>query len=129
MPRSRDPLFWVNTAFHLIAFAVAAGTGILVWYRRRGARYWPMTYGKVEYGMTTDVEGWKTNLMYSYSVQGEFYSGVFPLQVRNETAADEQVNKWKEQNLAVRYSPRDPAISVVRMEDQAPLTGGEFRGH
>jgi hypothetical protein len=129
MPRSRDPLFWLSMARDVIVFALAAGTGILAWYRKRGARYWPMTYGKVEYGLTGDLDGWKTSLMYSYSVQGEFYSGVLPLKVRNEAAADEQVSKWKGQNLAVRYSPRDPAISAVRMEDQAPLSGGEFRGH
>lgn len=129
MPRSRDPLFWLAVARDGIAFAFAAGTAALVWYRKRSSRYWPLTYGRIEYGLTSDEGGWKTNLMYSYNVGSEFYSGTFPLKVRNEATADEQVIKWKDQNLAVRYSPRDPAISVVRMEDQASLSGGEFRGH
>jgi hypothetical protein len=49
-----------------------------------------MTEGKVEYGMTSDVDGWKSNLSYSYSVSGEFYSGVLPLKAQNEAAADEE---------------------------------------
>jgi hypothetical protein len=33
MPRSHDPLFWLAMARDGIGFAVAAGTGVLVWYR------------------------------------------------------------------------------------------------
>jgi len=116
-------------AHGLMAFGISAGTAVLVWYRKRSARFWPITYGRVEYGLTSDEGGWKTNLMYSYAVGSAFYSGVLPLKARNESAADTQASKWRGQNLAVRYSPRNPAISVVRMEDQAGLSGGEFRGH
>ncbi|MCU1304826.1 MAG: hypothetical protein JWQ87_5110 [Candidatus Sulfotelmatobacter sp.] len=129
MPRRSDFLSWLYLARDLIAFVISAATGLLIWYRTRSARYWPMTYGKVEYGMTSDVDGWKSNLSYSYNVSGEFYSGVLPLKTQNEAAADEEVSKWKGQNLAIRYSPRNPSISVVRMEDQASLSDGEFRGH
>jgi hypothetical protein len=129
MPRRPDFLSWLSLARDLIAFAISAATGLLIWYRKRSARYWPMTYGKVEYGMTSDVDGWKSDLSYSYNVSGDFYSGVFPLKVRNEAAADEEVTRWKGQNLAIRYSPRNPAISVVRKEDQVFLSPGEFKGH
>jgi hypothetical protein len=129
MPRSPDFPFWLNMARDAVAFAIASSTGIFVWLRKRSARYWPMTYGTVEYGMTSDVDGWRTTLMYSYAVDGEFYSGLLPLKARDEATADEEASKWKGQNLAVRYSPRDPAISVVRMEDQAALSDVEFRGH
>jgi len=129
MLKSHDPLFWFAMARDAIAFAIAAGTGIFVWYRTRGARYWPTTYGKVEYGMTSDNEGWRTNLMYSYAVNSEFYSGTHSLKVRNEAAADLQVTRWKGQNVPVRYSPRNPAISVVRMEDQAPLLAAASHGN
>ena len=65
MPRSHDPLFWLAVACDGIGFAVAAGTGARVWYRKRSARYWPMNYGKVEYGMTCDVDGWKSPRKYA----------------------------------------------------------------
>lgn len=87
-----------------------------------------MTNGKVEYGVTSDTDGWKTNLVYSYPVSGEYYSGVHPLKVRNEAEADDKARAWRGQDLAIRYSPTNPAISVVRMEDQAPLTVEAFRG-
>jgi hypothetical protein len=63
---------WLAIARDGIGFAVAAWTSVLVWYRKQSARYWPMTYGKVEYGMTSDVAGWKSNLSYSLNVGGEF---------------------------------------------------------
>ena len=56
MPRSHDPLFWLAMARDGIGFAVAAGTGVLVWYRKRCARHWPI-YGKLEYGYD-ERRGW-----------------------------------------------------------------------
>jgi hypothetical protein len=72
MPRSHHPLFWLAMARAGIGFAVAPGPGVLVWYRKRSARYWPMTHGKVEHGRTSDGDGWKSNLSWSYNVGGEF---------------------------------------------------------
>lgn len=77
-----------------------------------------------KYRMTSETDGWETNLVYSYAVDGEFYSGVHPLKARNEAQADKQARAWKGQSLVIRYSPRNPAISVVRTEDQPPLTVG-----
>jgi hypothetical protein len=123
MPRSDAPLFWAAVARDVIPFVIATGTGIFVWYRKRGARHWPISHGRVEFGMTSDEGGWKSNLSYSYSVEGQFYSGVLPLKAKNESDADDQTHQWHGQNVAVRYSPRNPSISVVRLEDQAPLMG------
>jgi hypothetical protein len=118
MPTTHDPLFWFAAARDSLAFAATAGTGILVWYRTRGSRYWPMTHGKIEYAMTSDINGWKSNFVYSYKVGTDFYSGVYAVAARNETHADELATTWKGQSVAVRYSPRNPTISVVRKEDQ-----------
>ena len=105
------------------AVLVSIGTATVFWYRRRGARHWPVTDGTVEYGLSSDVDGWRTNLVYSYSVNGDFYSGTHAVKAANEADADEQARNWKGQSLTVRYSPRNPAISVIRMEEQAPFVG------
>src|SRR5437016_5079136 len=127
MPRNHDLVFWAVIARDVAGFAIAAGTGIFLWYRTRGARHWPITHGRVEFGMTSDEGGWKSNLSYSYSVGSDFYSGVVPLPAKNENHANEQAHRWEGQNITVRYSPGNPAISVVRLEDQAPLMGDSNR--
>jgi hypothetical protein len=72
---------------------------------------------------------WIIDISYSYTVAREFFSGQFPLKARNEQKANETIVRWKDQSISVRYSPRKPGISVVRIEDQAGLHPGEFRGH
>ena len=119
MPKSLDPLSWFSIARDAMAFAIAAGAGIVAWHRRSSARHWPMVNGRVEYGMTSDIDGWRISLVYSYTVSGSYYSGVHSLKARNETDADAKVHGWKGQNLTVRYSPKKPEISVARKEDQA----------
>ena len=56
---------------------VTVTSAIIFCYRCRGSGHWPMIHGTVEYGMTSDTDGWKTNLD-SYAVDGEFDCGVHP---------------------------------------------------
>jgi len=127
---SRDPLPWFALIRDLVAFGVASGTGIILWYRKRSARFWPMAYGRVEGASSFQNSTlWLTDISYSYRVADEYYSGQFQIKARSERKADETVARWKDQNVGVRYSPKNPAISVVRMEDQASLHPEEFQGH
>ena len=122
---SRDPLTWLALAKGAVAFAIAAGTAIALWLRRRSARYWPMTHGKVEYASSFENSGsWLTDVSYSYRVGSDFYSGQFQLKSRSERKANCDVARWKDENIGVRYSPKKPEISVVRMEDQSALHPG-----
>jgi hypothetical protein len=66
---------------------------------------------------------------YSYRVENDFYSGQFQVKSRNEEKAGGIAARWKDQNVAVRYSMKSPEISVLRMEDQSGLHPGEFLGH
>jgi len=126
----RDPFVWMRLALDGTAFAIVAGTGVVVWARKRSARYWPLTRGKVEYASTREYNGtWWTEVSYSYQVADEFYSGRLQLKSRNERKADALAVRWKDQNIAIRYSPRNAEISVVRDEDQAVLHPMEFAGH
>jgi len=130
MHHSRDPIQWFALARELVAFAIASGTGIILWYRKRSARFWPIAYGKVEsssYFQNNAI--WLTDISYSYQVADEYYSGQFQLKSRSERKAEDTVARWKGQAVGVRYSPRNPAISIIRMEDQSGLHPEEFRGH
>jgi hypothetical protein len=130
MTKSHDPFLWLPLARDAAGLAIAASTGIVVWLRKRSARYWPFTFGNVEsLAHFKDSLGRRTDFTYSYSVGSEFYSGVFELRSWSERKANEKEFRRKGRKIQVRYSPRDPQISVVRVEDQAGLYGGEFTGH
>jgi len=130
MAMSRDPIAWLGLAREAVFFAIATGTGITMWIRRRSARQWPATFGKVESASNYQHDStWLTDVSYSYTVAAEYYSGQFQLRDRSEKKSDAQVLRWKGQNISIRYSPTCPEISVVRMEDQAAWHGEEYRGH
>jgi hypothetical protein len=66
----------MGVARDVLAFILASGTAITMWYRKRSARFWPIAYGKVEYVSSGENNGtWLTDITYSYSVANEFYSG------------------------------------------------------
>ena len=116
-----DPLGWGRLIFDFATILLGITGAVVFWYKRRGSLHWPSVYGTVEYGLTSDQDGWRTNLVYSYSVKGEFYSGAHSLKARNESHADELARTWKGRNLIVRYSHQNPALSVIRMQDQEPV--------
>jgi hypothetical protein len=125
-----DPFPWLVLARDAAGFAIAAGAGIAVWLRKRSSRYWPITFGKMESASSfEDGFQWLTDVSYSYTVEREFHSGQFQLRSRSERKATEQELRWKGRNIGVRYSPRNPQVSVVRVEDQAGLYGEEYTGH
>lgn len=130
MSISRDPLAWLSLGRDAIALGIAAATGIALWLRKRSARYWPTTYGRVEHASSFKESGvWLTDISYSYRVAEDFYSGQFQLKARRERNASDEVALWKDRTIEIRYSPSKPELSVVRMEDQAGLLPGEFVGH
>jgi hypothetical protein len=119
---SGDSLWWFGLARDLLAFAIAGGTGITLWLRKRSATVWPDAFGKVESASThQDNFAWRTEIAYSYSVGAEFYSGQFQVVSRSERKAGLQEQRWRGQSIRVRYSPKDAKVSVVRMEDQVGL--------
>jgi hypothetical protein len=121
---SGDPIWWVTLARDVVAFAITASAGILLWFRKRRSRHWPITFGKVESASTyQDNFKWLTDVSYSYSIERNFYSGQFQLRSRCERKANDQELRWKGRTVTVRYSPRDPHFSIVRTEDQDGLQG------
>lgn len=122
-----DPFSWLRLLAEIAALVLSAGTGLMAWQRKQSARHWPMTYGRVETALVLDENNyWFSDLFYSYKVGTDFYSGRFRLSATNEEEADQQVTKWRGQNLTIRYSLRNPQISVLRMEDQPCLPEAEL---
>lgn len=125
---ARDLIWWAGIARDTIPFAVVAGVGIRLWFRKRSSRHWPITFGKVESASTyQDNFKWLTDVSYSYSVESNFYSGQFQLRCLSERKANDQELRWHGRTITVRYSPRQPHISVVRTENQDGLRGEAFR--
>lgn len=107
MAITRDPITWAVLVRDAIALAIAAGGGIALWLQKRSARYWPMTYGTVEQASYFENGGvWLTDISYSYNVANEFYSGQFQIRDRSERKASGNVDRWKDQNIVARYSPK-----------------------
>jgi Protein of unknown function (DUF3592) len=130
MRLSHDPFHWAPQAWETLLLAISAGTAITVWLRKRSARYWPISQGRVEYASSFENSGtWLTDVSYSYRVADEFYSGQFRLTSRSQRKASEIEARWKNNPIDVRYSPKKPEISIVRTEDQARISSGEFLGH
>lgn len=87
------------------------------------ARDWPYVHGRVEHAEPKMIgEGnagcWVGELAYSYSVEGEYFSGTFHLPARSEDKAWDAVQGWKGRPLIVHYLRQKPEISTVIMEEQ-----------
>jgi hypothetical protein len=88
-----------------------------------GAKNWPYAYGTVEHAeakMIGDGKAayWVGELAYSYTVDGEYYSGSHHLSAKGEDEAWEIVRGWKERRVTVHYLPARPSTSVLVMEEQ-----------
>jgi hypothetical protein len=94
----------------------------------REALDWPRTLGTVVAVQTKQSDkgdsSWNgrnrrsVELTYSYVATGGYYSGAHLLPPESEDEAAEVALRWKDQNLVVRYLPRDISNSVVLMHDQ-----------
>ena len=102
---SVDSLWWLGLARDLL---FASGAGVRLWLRKRSASVWPDAFGKVESVSSHQVDFvWRTDIAYSYSVGSQFFSGQFRVVSRSEKKASALERRWKEQNIRVRYSPKD----------------------
>jgi len=115
--------------------AVAALGWILRWLgmvvnrkMQMRAKDWPYTHGTVEHAEPKMVgEGrsgyWVGELAYSYSVGGEYYSGILQLPASSEDAAWDAVRGWKDRKVIVHYMPTAPSRSMLVMEEQDQPAG------
>jgi hypothetical protein len=91
---------------------------IISWvvYRVRFSRAqsWPVTQGVVEYIhlLDVDITHQVTRVSYSYCVNGEFYSGTYPLAHRGDLKGF-----VRGERIWVHYKLADPSISFLDQQD------------
>jgi len=85
---------------------------------RGGKRHWPTSEGVVESAgarrLGSDEGGGLVHeLVFSYSVNGTYYSGVFRYSHKNADVED-----WVGQKILIHYLPEDPSKSVLFIDEQ-----------
>lgn len=94
---------------------------------RRTAKDWPCVQATIEFararklGQEDDGAGWVGELAYSYSVNGEYFSGFYHFSAKNKKHANELVEGWKDRKIMVRYKLDQPEISVLHIDEQAQI--------
>jgi hypothetical protein len=90
---------------------------------REQAMTWPSTQGIVNYaeprivGEDTDAR-WVGDVSYSYSVDGESFSGSYYFAALSEDDAREMVEPWRQRKIIVHYFRGNPARSVFIPAEQ-----------
>jgi Protein of unknown function (DUF3592) len=100
--------------------AALASTAFYLW-KKHAARNWPTLIGQVEnYHLDKDYVAY---LLYSYEVDGQFYSGEHPLKrrVRSTDHAEKIATPWLHQKVVIRFNPQRPDQSVFLERDQPDI--------
>ena len=110
---------WREILFPIMATAAAAWT----WFKFRHAHSWPSAQGTVssahvKRGKDVYTQPWVADLIYTYVVNGEYYSGSYRLKARSERRAEQKVEGWKGRMIVVRYSPDHHDVSTLLKADQ-----------
>jgi|ERR1700691_5332551 hypothetical protein len=114
-----DPIGWTAVARDVVVFATAATSASILWLRKRSSRHWPIIFGNVESASSFENNGtWLTDVSYSYSIQGDFYSGQFQVRSRSEDKASEHELCWKETKNHGSLFPTQSAD--LRCENRGP---------
>ena len=107
--------------FHLVGPMIYLFKSTVRLLGLRGSRLWPIQPAKV-----ASVNCWKklggsvVELIYVYTVEGSIYSNVDEIPFLSKHSAKKYASRFeKGEKLMVRRKPSQPAISVVREDDQA----------
>jgi hypothetical protein len=117
---------FVWTSLYIALYATAALAAFLGWlwrrWKTRGNPHWPMAQATVE--SYRDEQGRHTVtwfIVYSYSANGEYYSGEFAAQLpwaskmfKSQDKIENMVKQSypRETKFPVRYKPEKPEVSV-----------------
>ena len=148
--RTRNQLLWcaivsfnfVPILVGLVVVAALAIRSVWAWTREKvresAAESWPAAEARIESfylthstgnhaGYSTSTFCYLPVLQYSYSVEGQHYSGSFNLGVwdNDEDSAQATGKGWVGEKIRIRYKPSDPAVSIWLEQDGAP-SGASF---
>ena len=113
-----EGLFW--------AIVIGAGFLGLGWKKIKAlvARSWPLVQGNIESVTVTEhrtrqhVKYYVLEIAYSYSVDGEYYSGFYDKTFWRERSADQLAADVRGKAAFIRHKPASPHISALLKEDQ-----------
>ena len=121
---------WVSILC-ILAGAVVFGRWILQRRKYRLAATWPVELGHLDSSRVVFESGggqpgvasaYYAELNYSYAVEGARYSGMARRRFIRKDSAENWLQRFTNSNmLTIRYSPKAPADSVLREEDQTGL--------
>ena len=113
------------------SFSIRLAVAIVRLARRRiqviGSTAWPMADGKIFDGhvQSDDLQGWVTNITYSYVAMGEYYSGTYRHGFRRKKKAEAFLERLPRNTpIPVRYKPDQPETSTVLLTDLGLLLAG-----
>ncbi|MDT8068706.1 MAG: hypothetical protein ROO76_11140 [Terriglobia bacterium] len=111
--------FFLAKELYILIFAAASW--IAIWLKKRRSESWPITSGRVETAYTSGEYGHVAELGYSYSSNGEYYSGLYQRKFSTESAAEKFLDSVRNQSVMIRYQPDRPDNSILRERDNAAL--------
>jgi hypothetical protein len=92
-----------------------------------GSTAWPMANGRI-FDISVqhdDIHGWAAELTYSYTVFGEYYSGIYRRGFRRKKSAEAFLDRLpRETPVPVRYKASRPEISTLLLSDLSLLLMG-----
>lgn len=92
-----------------------------------GSTAWPMANGRIFDSSVQhdDIHGWAAELTYSYTVFGEYYSGIYRRGFRRKKSAGAFLDRLpRETPIPVRYKAARPEISTLLLSDLSLLLMG-----
>ena len=92
-----------------------------------GSTAWPMAEGKIFAGdvRADDLQGWVTDITYSYVAFGEYYSGNYRRGFRRKKRAQAFLERLPRNTpVPVRYKPDRPETSTLLLSDLGLLLSG-----
>jgi hypothetical protein len=109
----------------VLAATVAVSFRAQLWCRLRtlGARSWPMSQGKIEFGTviqqrTLYFSYYLAQTAYPYAVNGEYYSGYYEKMFLRESSSVKFADELKGKSAFVRHKPSQAEVSTLLREDQ-----------
>ena len=92
-----------------------------------GSSAWPMANGRI-FDISVqhdDIHGWAAELTYSYTVFGEYYSGIYRRGYRRKKRAEAFLERLPcDTPIPVRYKAQHPEISTLLLSDMSLLLIG-----
>ena len=106
VPASLMDYFDIRIVIAAVVLVAGAVGAILNWKKRSAARSWPIVIGVVEQTCADKVDRYRyaPGVLYSYQVQGEYYSGQHMLKETRYTAEEaiELATPWLKKKICVR---------------------------